>query len=72
MHNVQFWDMLRAANIPFRFHWAKYVPAYDFKNWAKYYKENLPKFAEFLSVRKKRDPDNVFLTDYWKDRLYGE
>lgn len=68
---AQFWNLFRDANIPFRLHWGKFVPDYDFRSWANYYEKNLPMFAEFLALREKRDPNNIFLTDYWKLRLYG-
>jgi D-arabinono-1,4-lactone oxidase len=68
----QFWDLFRDNNIPFRLHWGKFIPDYDFKEWADYYKSQLPKFADFLSLREKRDPKNIFLTKYWKLRLLGE
>lgn len=67
----QFWKLFRDNNIPFRLHWGKFVPDYDFKDWANYYQTQLPKMAEFLELREQRDPRNVFLTDYWKLRLYG-
>lgn len=68
----QFWKLFREANIPFRLHWGKFVPDYDFEDWAKYYEQQLPKFKDFLALREERDPNNIFLTDYWKLRLYGK
>jgi D-arabinono-1,4-lactone oxidase len=67
----QFWKLFRDNNIPFRLHWGKFVPDYDFKDWASYYETQLPKMKEFLELREQRDPHNIFLTDYWKLRLYG-
>lgn len=67
----QFWKLFRDAGIPFRLHWGKFVPDYDFKDWAAYYQSNLPKMGDFLKLREQRDPNNVFLTSYWKKRLYG-
>ena len=54
-----------------RLHWGKFVPRYDFKRWAKHYSDNLPHFGDFMNVRKERDPDGVFFTDYWQSRLTG-
>ena len=68
----QFWDLLRNNDIPFRLHWGKYVPDYDFKEWAEYYRSQFPKWDDFLKLREERDPKNIFLTSYWKLRLYGE
>lgn len=67
----QFWKLFRDAGIPFRLHWGKFVPDYDFKDWAAYYQTNLPKMSAFLTLREQRDPNNVFLTTYWEKRLYG-
>ena len=67
----QFWKLFRENNIPFRLHWGKFIPDYDFPDWANYYQQQLPKMKEFLALREQRDPKDVFLTDYWKLRLYG-
>lgn len=67
----QYWNLLLANNIPFRFHWGKFVPGYDFPFWAKHYRDSLPKLADFLAVRARRDPHNVFFTTYWQERLTG-
>jgi len=67
----QYWDLLRTNQIPFRFHWGKFIPFYDFPGWAKYYGDNLPKLSEFLALRQQRDPANVFFTEYWQLRLLG-
>ena len=69
---TQYWDLLRAHQIPFRFHWGKFVPFYDFPGWAKFYAENLPRLADFLALRAKRDPAGIFFTEYWQLRLTGE
>jgi hypothetical protein len=68
----QFWDLFRDNNIPFRLHWGKFVPDYDFEDWVAYYKTQYSKLNEFLKLREKRDPKNIFLTSYWKLRFYGK
>ena len=68
----QYWDLLRANQIPFRFHWGKFIPFYDFPGWAAYYAANLPKLGDFLALREQRDPANVFFTEYWQLRLLGQ
>ncbi len=68
----QYWETLRANGIPFRLHWGKFVPRYDFADWAAYYKANLPRFDDFMTLRETRDPDGLFFTDYWRKRLTGE
>ena len=63
--------MLRDNDIPFRLHWGKFVPRFDFEDWKDHYRANLPKFDDFMALRDKRDPENVFFTKYWRKRLTG-
>jgi hypothetical protein len=67
----QYWDLLRDNAIPFRFHWGKFVPYYDFPQWAAYYRANLPMFDAFMALRAQRDPQGLFLTAYWRNVLLG-
>ena len=69
---TQYWDLLRAHQIPFRFHWGKFIPFYDFPGWAKFYAANLPRLGDFLALRAQRDPAGVFFTEYWQLRLLGQ
>jgi hypothetical protein len=68
----QFWEALRNENIPFRLHWAKFLPEYDFENWAAYFKAQYPRWDDFMRLREKRDPQNIFLTNYWSRHLFGK
>ncbi|HEY1606436.1 MAG TPA: hypothetical protein VGF77_12655 [Allosphingosinicella sp.] len=67
----QYWDLFLANDIPFRLHWGKFVPAYDFPFWAGHYRSSLPRFEEFLRLRAQRDPDDIFFTRYWRERFTG-
>ncbi len=67
----QYWEVLRDNQIPFRLHWGKFIPRYDFADWAAHYKANLPRFEDFMTLRKARDPDGIFFTSYWRERLTG-
>lgn len=67
----QYWDLFRDNGIPFRFHWGKFIPNYDLPAWAEHYRASWPMFDRFLEVRQARDPDNVFYTSYWRERLTG-
>ncbi len=67
----QYWDLFRDNGIPFRLHWGKYVPAYDFPEWAEYYRTNLPRFDDFMKLRAERDPNGIFFTSYWRQRFTG-
>jgi D-arabinono-1,4-lactone oxidase len=68
----QFWDLFRANNIPFRLHWGKFLPEYDFQEWAVYFRSQYPRWDDFMKLRAQRDPKNIFLTDYWRRHLLGE
>ena len=68
----QYWNLLLANNIPFRFHWGKFIPFYDFPTWAQHYQASLPRLNDFLALRAQRDPDNIFFTTYWQLRLTGQ
>ncbi len=69
-----FWEKL--LMIPgARLHWGKYLPnigekygEFEFK--PEILQNNYPKLSEWLQIRKKMDPKNIFVTDYW-DRYLG-
>ncbi len=67
----QYWDLFLSNNIPFRLHWGKFIPAYDFPFWAEHYRKMLPHFDDFLALRTQYDPNNIFFTEYWQCRLLG-
>ncbi len=61
----QFWDLLTGEkDLSCRFHWGKYMPVNP-----EYLKRQYPKLNEFLSIRQKMDPNNIFVTGYWRERL---
>ncbi len=66
-----FWSMLRDAGIPFRLHWGKFQPpvAAGDRDWVDFFRAQYPRWDDFLRLRAERDPSNVFLTDYWRDRF---
>ncbi|HEY8784417.1 MAG TPA: D-arabinono-1,4-lactone oxidase [Mucilaginibacter sp.] len=68
----RFWEELRKENIPFRLHWAKFLPEYDYENWSEYFRSQYPRWDDFMNLREKRDPKNIFLTDYWSLHLFGK
>jgi hypothetical protein len=58
----QFWELLKDMN--YRQHWGKYViddPAY--------LRHLLPRWDDFLALRDRLDPNQVFVTDYWRKAL---
>ena len=57
-----------------RFHWGKYLPhpgekygSYTFSPDS--LQKNYPKLADFLKCREQMDPDQLFVTDYWRNLL---
>jgi hypothetical protein len=65
------WDLLRENDIPFRLHWGKFQPVYarGDRHWVDFFRSQYPRWDDFLALRAERDPGNVFLTDYWRDRF---
>jgi hypothetical protein len=65
------WKLLRDNGIPFRLHWGKFQPIYGrgHRDWVDYFRSQYPRWDDFLLLRAERDPNNIFLTDYWRDRF---
>lgn len=64
-----FWMTLRNAGIPFRLHWAKWLPEYDLPEWAEYLRSQYPRWDDWMAMRRQQDPHDIFLTDYWRGHL---
>jgi hypothetical protein len=60
-----FWKMLEKYD--FRCHWGKILPRG--KKWPAYWRKQYPKWDDFLALRKELDPDDVFLSKYWREHL---
>jgi hypothetical protein len=56
---------------PFRLHWGKHQPIYGRgdREWVDFFRSHYPRWDDFLALRAQRDPNNIFLTGYWRDRL---
>lgn len=67
----QFWQLLTQAGVPFRLHWGKYQPAASREDpgWVDFFDSQYPRWIDFLRLRAERDPNNIFLTSYWRDRF---
>ncbi|MDO9020687.1 MAG: FAD-binding protein [Deltaproteobacteria bacterium] len=63
---VQFWELLRP--FAYRLHWGKHLPADPALGHA-YLRQHTPRWDDFLSLRARLDPDDVFLTRYWRTAL---
>jgi hypothetical protein len=66
-----FWSLLREADVPFRLHWGKFQPFYPAgdRTWVDFFRAQYPRWDDFLRLRAERDPNNIFLTEYWRDRF---
>jgi len=54
----------RMKKFGFRAHWGKYLPA-D----VDYLRNQYPRWDDFMSLRARLDPQQVFVTDYWRRHL---
>ena len=65
------WSLLREAEIPFRLHWGKFQPRYPAgdRSWVDFFRAQYPRWDDFLRLRAERDPNNIFLTEYWRERF---
>ncbi|HJZ69616.1 MAG TPA: D-arabinono-1,4-lactone oxidase [Blastocatellia bacterium] len=68
----QFWELFRGNDVPFRLHWGKFLPEYDYQDWAVYLKSQYARWNDFMKLRAARDPKNIFLSTYWRRHLFGE
>jgi hypothetical protein len=62
----RFWQLLKDFN--FRPHWGKHLP-HASAEWRAYYRANLPMLDRFLALRAELDPQQIFVTSYWRDHL---
>jgi hypothetical protein len=63
-----FWDLL--AQYDARFHWGKALSRPDDEaTGVAYRQKTIPKLQEFLDLRGTFDPDQLFLSDYWRRHL---
>ncbi|MCE2571155.1 D-arabinono-1,4-lactone oxidase [Motilimonas eburnea] len=68
----QFWNLFKESNIPYRLHWGKMLPLLnkrDGQDTMAYIRRQYPKLADFLALRERLDPQQIFVTDYWRDHL---
>ena len=63
----QFWKLL--SEFKFRPHWGKYLPPASSEQGTAYLKALYPRWNDFMKLRAKLDPENIFLSDYWKKHL---
>ncbi|WNG52118.1 FAD-binding protein [Archangium minus] len=61
----QYWDLLKEYD--FRPHWAKYLPNGDMG--PEYLAQRYPQWKQFMELRARMDPHQLFVTDYWRGAL---
>ena len=64
----EFWDLLAPFN--YRPHWGKYIP--DTVNntpGVSYISGQYPKWNDWMALRDKMDPGQVFVNDYWRGKM---
>jgi hypothetical protein len=54
----QFWELLKGLS--YRLHWGKAL-----SGDVDYLRQRYPRWDDFMRLRERIDPDQVFLTDYW-------
>jgi len=59
----QFWESLK--EFKYRFHWGKYLA----DDSASYLRPLYPKWDEFMRIRAEFDPNQVFVSTYWRKHL---
>jgi hypothetical protein len=59
----QFWNLLM-KEFKCRFHWGKSMPAA-----VPYLEKQYPKWKDFMALRAEMDPQQTFVTDYWRKHL---
>lgn len=62
----QFWSLL--ADLDYRLHWGKHLFAEPAKTSA-LLRASYPRSEDFLELRSRMDPDDVFLSPYWREHL---
>jgi len=59
----QFWELF--SDLGYRLHWGKYLPSEE-TGGASRIAPLFPRWSDFLRTREEMDPDQIFLTDYWR------
>ncbi len=61
----QFWQLFE--DLDFRLHWGKYLPSDP--SWIKYLQARYPRWDDFMRLREQMDPNQIFVTQYWRKHL---
>ena len=62
----QFWELLKEFD--YRLHWGKYLSNLP-STGPESLRARYPRWDDFMELREKMDPNQIFLTDYWRNYL---
>ena len=62
-----YWEAL--SKFDYRCHWGKYLPPADGAQGAAYLQQQYPQWEKFMAFRQQYDPEQVFVSDYWRQHL---
>lgn len=62
-----FWNLLSPYD--FRPHWGKYLPDPQSEQGLAYMQQRYPKWQDWMKLRARMDPTQLFVSDYWRDHL---
>ncbi|NIV14174.1 MAG: FAD-binding protein [Aliifodinibius sp.] len=62
----QFWKLFREFD--YRLHWGKYLPE-DPLQGVQYLRARFPQWDDFMKLRAELDPNQIFVSDYWRKKL---
>jgi hypothetical protein len=68
----RFWKLFRDNGVPFRLHWGKGQPMgseEQLADWTSFFRGQYARWDDFLARRQRLDPNNIFLTRYWRQRF---
>jgi FAD/FMN-containing dehydrogenase len=63
----KYWELLRQFD--FRFHWGKHLSAATSSTGVDYRRAHCPHWDTFMKWRARLDPDQIFVTNYWRTHL---
>jgi FAD/FMN-containing dehydrogenase len=63
----QYWELLRPFGV--NFHWGKHLSRPESSTGLWYRRERTPSWREFMKWRAHFDPEQIFVSQYWRDHL---
>jgi FAD/FMN-containing dehydrogenase len=60
----QYWQLFRDKGLDYRLHWGKAL-----SDDVDYLRQQYPRWDDFMQLRDRMDPHQIFVTDYWRKHL---